>query len=90
VLTATAMAASVADPSLFRSGRQYAAFLGLVPRQNSSGSKERLGRSTKMGDGYLRKLLVVGATAILGRVADTQKTNRKLDTQPARVRTHNQ
>ena len=72
VLTATAMAASVTDPSLFRSGRQFAAFLGLVPRQNSSGGKERLGRITKMGDGYLRKLLVVGATAILRRVADTQ------------------
>ncbi|MDR6267723.1 transposase [Roseobacter sp. N2S] len=72
VLTATAMAASVTDPSLFRSGRQFAAFLGLVPRQNSSGGKGRLGRITKMGDGYLRKLLVVGATAILRRVADTQ------------------
>ncbi len=72
VLTATALAASVTDPSQFRSGRQFAAFLGLVPRQNSSGGKERLGRITKMGDGYLRKLLVVGATAILRHVADTQ------------------
>ncbi len=49
VLTATALAASVTDPSQFRSGRQFAAFLGLVPRQNSSGGKERLGRITKMG-----------------------------------------
>ncbi len=72
VLTATALAASVTDPSQFQSGRQFAAFLGLVPRQNSSGGKERLGRITKMGDGYLRKLLVVGATAILRHVADTQ------------------
>ncbi len=72
VLTATALAASVTDPSQFRYGRQFAAFLGLVPRQNSSGGKERLGRITKMGDGYLRKLLVVGATAILRHVADTQ------------------
>lgn len=72
VLTATAMAASISDPSLFRSGRQFAAYLGLVPRQNSSGGKERLGRITKMGDGYLRKLLVVGATAVLRRVVDTK------------------
>ncbi len=62
VLTATALAATVADPGLFKSARQFSAWLGLVPRQNSSGGKERLGRITKMGDAYLRKLLVVGAT----------------------------
>ncbi|KZM38878.1 IS110 family transposase [Labrenzia sp. OB1] len=65
VLTATALAATVADPGLFKSARQFSAWLGLVPRQNSSGGKERLGRITKMGDAYLRKLLVVGATAVL-------------------------
>ena len=65
VLTATALAASIADPSMFRSGREFAAFLGLVPRQSSSGGKERLGRISKMGDRYLRTLLVVGATALL-------------------------
>lgn len=65
VLTATALAATVGDPALFRSARQFAAWLGLVPRQNSSGGKERLGRITKMGDAYLRKLLVIGATAVL-------------------------
>jgi len=64
-LTATALAATIADPSQFRSARQFAAWLGLVPRQNSSGGKDRLGRITKMGDSYLRKLLVVGATAVL-------------------------
>jgi len=70
IITATALAASVTDPSLFRSGREFAAFLGLVPRQNSSGGKDRLGRISKMGDGYLRKLLVVGATSVIRRAAD--------------------
>ena len=68
VITATALAASVTDPSVFRSGRQFAAFLGLTPRQNSSGGKDRLGRISKMGDGYLRRLLVVGATSVIRRV----------------------
>lgn len=67
IITATALAATVTDPTLFRSGREFAAFLGLVPRQNSSGGKERLGRVSKMGDGYLRKLLVVGATSVIRR-----------------------
>ena len=62
---ATALAASVADPSQFRSGREFAAWLGLTPSQNSSGGKDRLGRITKMGDRYLRKLLVVGATSLI-------------------------
>jgi transposase len=64
-ITATAMAASVPDPGAFASGRQFAAFLGLVPRQNSSGGKDRLGRISKMGDGYLRRLLVNGATSVI-------------------------
>ena len=67
LLTATALAASVPDPAVFSNGRQFAAFLGLVPRQRSSGGKERLGRISKMGDGYLRRLLVVGATALIHR-----------------------
>ena len=67
LLTATALAASVPDPAVFSNGRQFAAFLGLVPRQRSSGGKERLGRISKMGDGYLRRLLVVGATALIRR-----------------------
>lgn len=62
---ATALAASVADPGHFKSGRQFAAWLGLTPLQNSSGGKERLGRISKMGDRYLRKLLVIGATALV-------------------------
>lgn len=64
---ATALAAAVTDPGQFRSGRQFAAGLGLTPLQNSSGGKERLGRITKMGDKYLRKLLVVGATSLVRR-----------------------
>ncbi len=64
-LTATAIAATVTEPSHFKSGRQFAAWLGLVPRQNSSGGKDRLGRISKMGDSYIRRLLVVGATALI-------------------------
>lgn len=64
---ATALAASVTDPGQFRSGRQFAAWLGLTPLQNSSGGKERLGRISKMGDKYLRRLLVIGATALVRR-----------------------
>jgi transposase len=64
-ITASALAASAPDPKLFRSGRQFAAWLGLTPRANSSGGKERQGGISKMGDGYLRRLLVVGATAVL-------------------------
>ena len=64
-ITASAMAASASDPALFRSGRQFAAWLGLTLRAHSSGGKERQVGISKMGDGYLRRLLVVGATAVL-------------------------
>ena len=64
-ITASALAATVGDPSAFSGPREFAAFLGLVPRQNSSGGKTRLGPITKMGNQYLRKLLVVGAHAVL-------------------------
>ncbi len=67
VISATALAASVTDPVQFRSGREFAASLGLVPRQNSSGGKDKLGRISKMGDRYLRKLLAVGATSVVRR-----------------------
>ncbi|MGL5116853.1 MAG: IS110 family transposase [Beijerinckiaceae bacterium] len=62
---ASAITATVQDPSAFSGPREFAAFLGLTPRQSSSGGKERLGRISKMGNGYLRKLLVVGAHAVL-------------------------
>jgi len=65
VITATALVATIGDASQFRSGRQLAAWLGLVPRQHSSGGKEKLGRISKRGDGYLRKLLVHGARTVL-------------------------
>lgn len=65
IVTATAIAATVPDASAFRSGREFAAWVGLTPRQNSSGSKERLGRISKQGNGYIRRLLVIGATAML-------------------------
>jgi transposase len=71
---ATALAASVTDPAQFRSGRQFAAWLGLTPLQNSSGGKERLGRITKMGDKYLRKLLVIGATSLVRRARHKPET----------------
>jgi transposase len=64
-ITASALLATVQDIGGFGSGREFAAYLGLTPRQHSTGGKERLGRITKMGDRYLRKLLVVGACAAL-------------------------
>ncbi len=64
-ITASAIAASVQDVGAFSGPREFAAFLGLAPRQNSSGGKERLGRVSKMGNRYLRKLLVVRAHAVL-------------------------
>jgi len=89
-ITATALAATVGNPRAFRSGRQFAAWLGLVPRQNSSGGKERLGGISKMGDRYLRHLLVVGATAVVRytkRKATTVSiwANRLLERKPARL-----
>ena len=67
LLGATAMAATVTDPTQFRSGRQFAAWLGLTPLNNCSGGKERLGRISKMGDQYLRRLLVTGMTSLVRR-----------------------
>jgi transposase len=64
---ATAIAATVAEPGEFNSGREFAAWLGLVPRQNSTGGKTRLGGISKRGDAYLRRLLVNGANAALLR-----------------------
>jgi len=66
-IIATAIAATVPDPSVFKGGREFAAWLGLVPRQNSSGGKARLGGISKRGDSYLRRLLVNGAHAVLLR-----------------------
>lgn len=88
-ITASAIAATVPDASIFRSGRQFAAWLGLTPRPHNSGGKERLGGITKQGDGYLRRLLVVGATAVIRM---TRKDHAKqpwlarlLETKPTKI-----
>jgi transposase len=67
VIGATAIAATVPDPKVFRSGRDFAAWIGLVPRQDSTGGKQKLGPISKQGDRYLRRILVVGAHAVLKR-----------------------
>ncbi len=62
---ATALVASIPDPRVFRSGRDFSAWVGLVPKQNSSGGRERLGNITKQGDRYLRSLFCAGALAVI-------------------------
>ena len=74
-ITASALAASITDPALFKSGRELAAWIGLVPRQNSTGGKERLGRISKQGDQYLRWLLVAGAMTIIRHAKRRGTTN---------------
>lgn len=64
-LLASALVGTIADPRAFKTGRNLAAWIGLVPKQNSSGGKERLGGITKQGDRYLRQMLVVGALAVV-------------------------
>ena len=89
VIGASAIAATVTDPSVFKSGRDLAAWIGLVPRQNSSGGKERLGRISKQGDRRLRRLLVLGAAAQLRHArAHPEKhpwLTRLLSRRPAKV-----
>jgi transposase len=65
VIGATAIAATITDPSVFKSGRDLAAWIGLVPRQYSTGGKDKLGGVSKQGNRYLRRLLVVGAIAVI-------------------------
>ena len=69
-VSATALVASVGDPRQFKNGRAFAVWLGLVPRQYTTGGKIRLGRITKRGDVYLRTLLIHGTRAVLARVAE--------------------
>src|SRR3954452_1389744 len=90
VIAATALAASVSEPERFRSGRQFAASLGLTPLQNSSGGKEKMGRISKMGDRYLRRLLVVGMTSLVRRARTAPcsvdpRIPAMLERRPARV-----
>ena len=74
-LTATAIVATVGEGHAFRHGRQFAAWLGLVPKQHSTGGKTVLGRITKQGNVYLRTLLIHGARAVLQFSA--KRTDRK-------------
>jgi transposase len=67
MIGASAIAATVTDPKVFRSGRDFAAWIGLVPRQDSTGGKQKLGPISKQGDRYLRRILVVGAHSVLRR-----------------------
>jgi len=90
VISATALAASVIEPERFRSGRQFAASLGLTPLQNCSGGKERMGRISRMGDRYLRRLLVVGMTSLIRRARSSPSSvdprlPAMLHRKPARV-----
>jgi transposase len=73
---ATALVASVADPKAFRSGRNFSAWIGLVPKQHSSGGKDKLGGISKQGDRYLRSLFTAGALAVI-RYAKTHGTQHR-------------
>lgn len=87
VVTATALAARVVNPHAFDSGRHFAASLGLVPRQDGTGGKVKLGPISKRGDGYLRKLLVNGAMAVLRSKQAQQNPwlKKLLQTKPMKV-----
>src|SRR6201987_3347086 len=73
-LGASAITATITDPSVFRSGRDFAAWIGLVPRQESTGGKSKLGPISKQSDRYLRRLLVVGAHAVLRRAKQSPQS----------------
>ena len=73
LITADAVTASVGDASMFRNGRQFAAWLGLTPSQSGSGGKTKLGRITRRGDDYLRTLLVQGARSVLAATLRKQR-----------------
>jgi transposase len=79
LLTSTAMVAAVGDPKSFESGRQYASFLGLTPREFSSGDHRYLGRISKRGDRYIRMLLTHGARSILRSATVARRVGRQID-----------
>jgi transposase len=89
IVGATAIAATVTDPKVFRSGRDFAAWIGIVPRQESTGGKQKLGPISKRGDQYLRRILVVGAHAVLKRARHQPEkypwVTRLLERKPFRV-----
>jgi transposase len=74
-VTASAIVATVGDANIFKNGRQMAAWLGLVPKQHSSGNTVRLSGISKRGDGYVRKLLVHGARSVVNNCE--KKTDKK-------------
>jgi transposase len=91
-VTASAIVATVGNAAQFRSARHFAAWIGLVPKQNSSGGKQRQGGISKQGNPYLRRLLVIGATAVIrhagGRLAATPSglwVKSLLERRPARL-----
>ncbi|MFZ1909230.1 MAG: IS110 family transposase [Burkholderiales bacterium] len=79
LLTSTAMVAAVGDPRSFDSGRRYSSFLGLTPREYSSGGTRYLGRISKRGDRYIRMLLTHGARSVLRAATVARRTGRELD-----------
>ena len=89
IVGATAIAATVPDPKVFRSGRDFAAWIGIVPREDSTGGKHKLGPISKRGDQYLRRILVVGAHAVLKRARHQPEkypwVTRLLERKPFRV-----
>jgi len=76
LLSSTALVGFVGDVRRFPSGRHFASYLGLTPREYSSGSRRRLGRISKLGDAYLRTLLIHGARAVLVAARRRSKTDR--------------
>ena len=86
-ILSSAMTAIVVNPAVFRSGRDFAASLGLVPRQNGTGGKVKLGPISKRGNGYLRRLLVNGATSVLNskRARQDPWLVKLLETKPRKV-----
>jgi transposase len=88
-IVATALVAEIGDWGAFRSGRNLAAWIGLVPKQHSTGGKDRLGSITKQGNRYLRWLLVAGAMAVIryARAHGTKRAwlTRIMDRRPAKV-----
>ena len=91
-VTASAIIASIGDGHQFSNGREFAAWLGLTPANKSSGGKEKLGHITKMGDQYLRSLLVVGMTSLVRQTKSHPERASKwlislLERKPARLAT---
>ncbi len=89
VITASALTATIGDIKAFKSGRHLAAWIGLVPRQSGSGGKVYMGKISKKGDAYLRKLLVLGVTAVIRYCRNKPELagwiNALLQRRPARV-----